>query len=262
MVDPLLEGTSPRGTEPQGESGAAADPQAGDPQSAGSQVSAAGEGHPSAALVPAAPEPVRTPDGVCRATDYPMDGRRNQNPAGMGLWTLLREDLRTHGIFFSQGFWALGVNRFGNWRMDRGKLVRVLTKPIYSTSYRLVHWLTRLELPYIVKCGRRVRIWHHGGCVLGACEIGDDVQIRHNVTFGLATHGDPIHQLPIIEDRVIVGAGAAILGPIRIGHDSVVGANAVVTRDVPPYSLVAGIPAKVIRKLEEKPLLTHVETKV
>ncbi|MFT5289277.1 MAG: serine O-acetyltransferase [Planctomycetota bacterium] len=206
--------------------------------------------------------PLSTPDGVCRATEFPMNGSRNQNPAGMGLWALFREDLRTHGIFFSQGLWALSVNRFGNWRMDRNKLVRILTRPMYMFAYRLVHWITRLELPYIVKCGRRVRIWHHGGCVLGACEIGDDVQIRHNITFGLSTHGDPIHQLPIIEDRVIIGAGAAIVGPIRIGHDSIVGANAVVTKDVPPYSLVAGIPAKVIRKLEEKPLLTHVETKV
>ncbi len=47
----------------------------------------------------------------------------------------------------------------------------------------------------------------------------------------------------------------------RIGHDSIVGANAVVTKDVPPHSLVAGIPAKVVRTLEGKPLLTHVETK-
>ena len=215
-----------------------------------------------AALAPSSTEPVRTPDGVCRELEFPMNGMRNQNPPGMGLWALFREDLKTHGIFFSQGFWALTVNRFGNWRMDRSKPVRMLTRPLYLFAYRLVHWITRLELPYIVKCGRRVRIWHHGGCVLGACEIGDDVQIRHNVTFGLATHGDPIHQLPILGDRVIVGAGAAILGPVRIGHDSIVGANAVVTKDVPPYSLVAGIPARVIRKLDEKPLVTHVDTKV
>ncbi|MCP3860483.1 MAG: transferase, partial [Phycisphaeraceae bacterium] len=83
-------------------------------------------------------------------------------------------------------------------------------------------------MPYIVKVGRRVRLWHHGGCVLGARSIGDDVQIRHNVTFGLANHGSPLSDLPIIEDRVIVGAGAAILGRITVGHDSVVAANAVV----------------------------------
>jgi serine O-acetyltransferase len=128
--------------------------------------------------------------------------------------------------------------------------------------YRTAHWTCRIELPYIVKTGRRVRIWHHGGCVLGACSIGDDVQIRHNVTFGLAGHGDPIWKLPIIEDRVVVGAGAAVLGPIVVGHDSVVAANAVVTSDVPPFSLVGGIPGRVLKKLEEKERETWVRTQV
>ena len=128
--------------------------------------------------------------------------------------------------------------------------------------YRVVHWTTRIELPYIVRLGRRVRIWHHGGCVLGARSIGNDVQIRHNVTLGLANHGDPIHMLPILEDRVIVGAGAAVLGPIRIGHDSVIGANSVITQGVPPYSLVAGIPGRVIRTLDQTERRTDVRTKV
>ena len=199
---------------------------------------------------------------VGEVIDFNMRGDRNQNPEGIGLVALLREDLHSHGTFFAQGFWAVAANRFGNWRMGLPKPIRIPCTMVYNVLYRIVHWTCRIELPYIVRVGRRVRIWHHGGCVLGARSIGDDVQIRHNVTFGLTGHGDPIHRLPILEDRVVVGAGAAILGPITIGHDSVIGANAVVTQDVPPHSLVAGIPGRVIRTLAVNERPTAVETKV
>ena len=195
--------------------------------------------------------------------EFAMGGETNQNPPGMGLWALFREDWRTHDSFFSQGLWAVTANRFGNWRIGiRSRLLRAPMTIVYNLGYRVVHWTCRIEMPYIVKVGRRVRLWHHGGCVLGARSIGDDVQIRHNVTLGLAGHGDAITELPIIEERVIIGAGAAVLGRIRIGHDSVIAANAVVTKDVPPYSLVGGIPGKVLKTLERGPLETEVRTKV
>ncbi|HEX6884923.1 MAG TPA: DapH/DapD/GlmU-related protein, partial [Planctomycetota bacterium] len=63
------------------------------------------------------------------------------------------------------------------------------------------------------------------------------------------------------EDRVLLGVGAVVLGPITIGHDSIVAANSVVTIDVPPYSLVAGIPGRVIRKLEERELTTGINVR-
>lgn len=195
--------------------------------------------------------------------EFPMTGETNQNPPGMSLWALFREDWKTHESLFAQGLWAVTVNRLGNRRMGiASRLLRIPFTILYEIFYRVVHWNCRIEMPYIVKVGRRVRLWHHGGCVLGARSIGDDVQIRHNVTFGLAGHGDAVTETPIIEERVIVGAGAAILGRIRIGHDSVIAANAVVTRDVPPHSLVGGIPGKVLKTLEERPQQTDVHTKV
>ena len=166
----------------------------------------------------------------------------NQNPKDIGFLALVREDLRTHEGLTAQGFWALFVCRLGNWRMGiRWSLLRLPFTLLYKALAVWVHWTTRIELPYIAPCGRRVRIWHHGGCVLGARHIGDDVQIRHNVTLGLANHNDPIHAIPTIEERVILGAGCVVVGAITVGHDSVVAANAVVTQDVPPHSLVGGI---------------------
>ncbi len=191
------------------------------------------------------------PPPVDREREYPMTGLRNQNPPGRGFWSLIREDRVTHESILTQGFWAVFANRLGNWRMGIGNpMLRLPFTWLYRCVYRWTHWTTRIELPYIVKIGRRVRIWHHGGCVLGACSIGDDVQIRHNVTIGLSNHGVPVHNLPIIQERVILGAGCAVLGAITIGHDSVVGANSVVSSDIPPFSLVVGIPGRVIKTLE------------
>jgi len=187
-----------------------------------------------------------------------MRGERDRNPPGMSLLALLREDLATHESLFAHGFLALAVNRLGNWRMGLPRLLR----PPFTLLYRFLHvatlWCARIEMPYIVQVGRRVRLWHQGGSVLGARCIGDDVQIRHNVTLGLANHGDPVTACPIIEERVILGAGACVLGAVCVGHDSIVAANAVVTKDVPPYSLVGGVPAKVLKTFEHAPLSTTV----
>jgi serine O-acetyltransferase len=189
---------------------------------------------------------------------YNMRGEKDQNPPGLSLLAVLREDLATHESLFAHGFVALAVHRFGNWRMRFPRWLRLPLTWLYTFLYGLVLWTAKIECPYIVKLGRRVRIWHNGGCVIGALYIGDDVQIRHNVTMGLAHHGAPLTTLPIIEERVLVGVGAVILGPVTIGHDSIIAANAVVTQDVPPYSLVGGIPGRVLRRLEEKELMTHV----
>ena len=179
-------------------------------------------------------------------------GERNLNPADIGFLALLREDLKTHdGGLFEQGYWAVAVHRFGNWRMGiRPKLLRAPFSLLYRFLFKWVQWTCGITLPYTVKLGRRVRIWHHGGMVLHAAAIGDDVHVRQNTTFGIARR-DRLHELPTIEDRVDIGCGAVIIGKITIGHDSVIGANAVVTQDVPPHSLAAGVPAKIVKTLQQ-----------
>jgi serine O-acetyltransferase len=174
-------------------------------------------------------------------------GTRNMNPPGFGLLALLREDLRTHdGKFFEQGFWAVAVHRFGNWRMGLPKPVRFPFTLLYRFLFKFVEWTCGITLPYTVKLGRRVRLWHHGGMILHADAIGDDVHIRQNTTFGIARK-DRLFELPTIEDRVDIGCGVAILGKLTVGHDSSIGANAVVLQDVPPRSVAVGVPAKVVK---------------
>lgn len=175
-------------------------------------------------------------------------GDRNENPPGLSLRQLLHEDWVTHDkSVWEKGFWAVAVHRFGNWRMGvRWKVARAPLTLLYRVLYFLVEVLTGITLPYTTKLGRRVRIWHHSGMILHARSIGDDCHIRHNTTFGVAHRGDNL-RIPVIEDRVDIGCGVAVLGDIVIGHDSVIGANAVVTRDVPPWSVAVGLPARVVK---------------
>ncbi len=175
-------------------------------------------------------------------------GDRDMNPPGIGFLALLREDLRIHGgTIFEQGFWAVAVHRFGNWRMGRPKLLRAPLTILYRMMFLFVECAAGVSLPYNVKLGRRVRIWHHGGIILHARSIGDDTQIRQNTTMGIA-RVDRHLEIPTIGARVDIGCGACILGGVTVGDDCKIGANAVVLGDVPAGSTAVGVPARVVRR--------------
>lgn len=78
--------------------------------------------------------------------------------------------------------------------------------------------------------------------------MGNNVDIQHMVTIGTKRGSDIA---PVIEDNVIIGAKATIIGSIKIGQGSVIGAGSVVVKDVPPYSVVAGNPARIIKTLKK-----------
>jgi len=176
-------------------------------------------------------------------------GDRNVNPDGLGFWELVAEDLATHDRdILSQGFWTLFWHRFGNWRM--GIKNRVLQFPfttLYRAMYKVTQWICGIDLAYTVIIWRRVRIEHFGGMILTADRIGDDVLIRQNVTMGIVGPEAPYHR-PAIEDGVQIGAGAVIVGSVLGGQGALVGANAVVVRNVAPGGRVGGIPARPIDK--------------
>lgn len=105
-------------------------------------------------------------------------------------------------------------------------------------------FLTGIEIHPGATIGRRFFIDHGMGIVIGeTAEIGEGVMLYHGVTLG----GQVLTQTkrhPTLEDNVTVGAGAKVLGPITIGSGSAIGANAVVTKDVPADHIATGIPAK------------------
>jgi len=174
-------------------------------------------------------------------------GRKNENPPELSIWALLREDFETHeSSLLEQGFWAVANNRFGNWRMDlKNPLLRAPCTVAYRALEKGIEIFGGITLPYTTKLGRRVRLWHHGGMIIGARAIGNDVHIRQNTTIGVAqTWRDD--DLPIIEDGADIGCGASILGPVVVGRGAKLGANAVVLEDIPPGATAMGNPAQVL----------------
>lgn len=129
--------------------------------------------------------------------------------------------------------------------MGLPKPLRIPATLLYRMMFRLVSRSTGIYLPYTVRVGRRVRLEHFGGMILVAQWIGDDVTIRQNTTFGIARL-DGLEDRPVIGDRAEIGVGAVILGSVLVGEDAVVGANAVVRRDVAPGTVVGGVPAREI----------------
>jgi serine O-acetyltransferase len=169
------------------------------------------------------------------------------NPPDLTFWQLVREDFRTNDASLThQGFLMLFVHRFGNWRMDvRPKLLRAPLTLLYRFLNKLTQLLFGMKLDYTVKVGRRVKLEHFGGMILGAREIDDDVILRQNTTLGIRTTAD-LNAKPTLGKRVDVGAGAVIVGNIRIGDNSIIGANSVVFSNIPANSVVMGVPAKII----------------
>jgi serine O-acetyltransferase len=166
-----------------------------------------------------------------------LDNARSHDPASRG-------DVENALVY--SGLHAIWSYRLAHslWSRPRWRgPARVLTQ--------LTRFLTGIEIHPGATIGRRFFIDHGMGVVIGeTTEIGDDVMVYHGVTLG----GRSLNQgkrHPTVGNRVTIGAGAKVLGPVNIGDDSAIGANAVVTHDVPSDSIATGIPA-VVRKRTEK----------
>lgn len=147
-------------------------------------------------------------------------------------------------VFTCPGFQAIVMHRFNHW-LWRKKL-RFLAR----FSAHLARFLTGVEIHPGAVMGKRFFIDHGMGIVIGeTSEIGDNCSIYHGVTLG-GTTWQKGKRHPTLQDNVVVGAGAKILGPITIGEGARIGSNAVVVKDVPPGATVVGIPGRVVTKKE------------
>jgi GT2 family glycosyltransferase/serine acetyltransferase len=174
-----------------------------------------------------------------------LPGAQDDPPSLLGQ---VQEDWQAHGrSFTSPGFQAVAVHRFGNWRMGiQRKLLRAPFSVLYRCLYRRVRDRYGIELPYSVKLGRRVIFEHQSGVVIhGNATIGDDCIIRQGVTLGNRRLDAPF-DAPELGRRVNVGAGAKILGAVKVGDDASIGANAVVCQDVPACTSAVGVPARIV----------------
>lgn len=169
----------------------------------------------------------------------------------MPLFSRTREDVATAlrkdpaartklEVFLNySGLHAVWAHRWSHW------LWQHRMKTLARINSQIARFFTGIEIHPGARIGRRLFIDHGMGVVVGeTAVIGDDVTLYHGVTLGGKgdSHGK---RHPTLENDVIVGAGAQVLGGITIGAHSVIGANAVVVRDVPPEATAVGIPATV-----------------
>ena len=158
----------------------------------------------------------------------------------------IQQDWTSHDRSWSRhGFWALVVYRFGRWRYSiTFRPARVPFSILYKLLKFFSEMLLGIELPCEVVIGDRLVIEHTGAIVIsGDVIFGNDCILRQGVTVGLRHRG--VRGSPQLGDRVDIGAGAKLLGPIRIGNDVAIGANAVVLCDVPDHHIAIGIPARI-----------------
>ncbi|WP_291013184.1 serine acetyltransferase [Hydrogenophaga sp.] len=159
----------------------------------------------------------------------------------------IRADYRAHGRDWGvQGFWVMLVYRLGRWRYGvRPVLLRKAFSLLYKVLYKFVQVITGIELPCEVQVGKNFVIDHFGGIVVsGYARFGDNCRLRSGVVVGLARVDEPC--APVFGDNVDIGTGAKLLGRITIGDNVCIGANSVVTHDVPSNSVAVGVPARIV----------------
>ncbi len=159
-----------------------------------------------------------------------LDSVKARDPAPRSRWEVL----------LYPGVWALGLHRVAHW-LFKGELYFLA-----RLVNHLARMLTAIDIHPGAEIGRNFFI-DHGFVVIGeTAMIGDDVTIYQQVTLGGTnpTNGVGGKRHPTIGDGAIIGSGAQVLGPLTVGARARIGANAVVTRDVPEGATMIGIPAR------------------
>lgn len=153
---------------------------------------------------------------------------RERDPAARSTWEVLTCYPGVHALMvhrLAHGAWVRGFHWLGRFISHVGR------------------FLTGIEIHPGATIGRRVFIDHGMGVVIGeTAEVGNDVTLYQGVTLG-GVSGDPGKRHPTLEDGVVVGAGAAVLGPFTVGRGARIGSNAVVLQAVEPNTTVVGVPA-------------------
>jgi serine O-acetyltransferase len=196
-----------------------------------------------------AARPARQPDAPMKTRDstFRADFTRYYRYCdGARLLRLLR-------CWTIPGLQAVAVYRFGQWAKGSHWTVRVVADPLYQLLGMLIKLCWGIALPRSARIGRGLYIGHFGGIhISSAARIGKNCNLSQDVTIGVAGVGDK-RGVPIIGDNVYLAPGARVFGPIRIGNNVKIGANAVVYRDIPDNAVVALDPGFTIVSLNGNP---------
>lgn len=155
-------------------------------------------------------------------------------------------------VILTQGLWACAVYRFF-YPLVRVE-DRILKKIFHFASLLSQKWIeivAGMSVPAYCEIGPGLHIDHFGGIILNPrVKMGSNCNIGHGVTIGSGgrglVNGKDLEGVPVIGDRVFIGPGAFVFGPISIGNDVAIGANAVVTKSLPDRAVAMGVPAEII----------------
>ena len=145
--------------------------------------------------------------------------------------------------------WSVVIYRAGSYlhnKKQQNHFWPSLLLPILTIVDLFVRVVTGIDLPFTVKIGKGLYIGHFGGIFINPkAVIGEYCNLSTGVIIGQAGR-DGKQFTPVIGDRVYIAPGAKIIGKVKIGNDVAIGANAVVTKDIPDHAVVGGVPAKII----------------
>lgn len=148
-------------------------------------------------------------------------------------------------LLFFKGFQAIQVHRVAHWMWRKGR--RSLALALQSRMSEVF----AVDIHPAAKLGRGLMMDHASGIVIGeTAVVGDNVVMLHHVTLGGSGTGTGTRH-PVIGNGVLLGAGVSVLGPVVIGHASKIGAGSVVVTCLPPHCVAVGVPAKVVKKLQD-----------
>jgi serine O-acetyltransferase len=153
-------------------------------------------------------------------------------------------------FLFNYSLWILLSYRFGRWVRYEFKIpvIKQAFKILTKITHSILGLLTGIQIPFETSIGAGLYIGHTGMLILNSdCKIGSNCNLGPGVVIGQGGRGDKKGS-PVVGNNVYIGVGAKILGKIKVGDFAAIGANAVVTKDVPPHSTVAGVPARVINQ--------------
>lgn len=149
----------------------------------------------------------------------------------------------------TQAIWATIVYRAGAWCIRNRRRFAGAPRaalPFLTVFQKVIEVATGIEIPFSTRIGRGLYIGHFGQVILSSkAVLGEFCNISQGVTIGQAGRGSDQHA-PVIGDRVYIAPGAKLFGRIVIGSDVAIGANAVVTKDLPDNAVAVGVPAKII----------------
>ena len=159
--------------------------------------------------------------------------------------TLLADYKRHHGSLRNMAFWAVANYRFGRWADQLPPGLRAVGGKVYGAMSLFVEATSGIILPREAQVGKDFHLIHAGNTKIHPRSvIGDRVGIMHDVTLGTTPDGCGA---PTIGNDVFIGAGAKILGPVKIGDRARIAANSLVISDVPPDATAIGVPARILR---------------